>query len=116
MMNDNVVVASDKRSPFLTALADRQRARAEVSACEAALTEENEEEINKAQDEAAKAQREAEWKLIRTPARGIVDIRERAMIVRELFYRATWADMTDEVDMLMLGVLISEILSPIAED
>jgi hypothetical protein len=52
------------------------------------VTEENEEEMDKAfRMKAGNALREAEWKLIRTPARGIVDIRERALIVRELFDR-----------------------------
>ena len=60
---------------------------------------------------------EAEWKLVRTPASGIVDIRERALIVRETFDRAKcdgWR--TDNVHLHMLGALIDEIMSPVAED
>jgi hypothetical protein len=70
-------------SPFRTALAEWKRALADISACEAAVG--NEEEIEKVESQAIEVSMAAEWKLVRTPASGIVDIRERAMVVRKLF-------------------------------
>jgi hypothetical protein len=104
-------------SPFRTALAEWKRAHADVSACEAAMTEENGDEVDKAECEALKALSAAEWKLLRTPAGGIVDIRERAIVVQDLFNRARWMGApTDNVHKYMLDALVYEILSPIAED
>jgi hypothetical protein len=59
----------------------------------------------------------AEWKLIGTPAKGIVEIRERALAVEHVFGMADWmGEPPDGRRRAMLSALISDVLSPTAED
>jgi len=54
---------------------------------------------------------EAEWQLIKTPATHLMEIRQRAQIVQEMFDAADDAgEPTDNRHRVMLSVFISEIL------
>ncbi len=56
----------------------------------------------------------AEWKLLRTPACSVADVRERARIVMEMFATAdTDGEPTDNRHRLMLSTLVNEICSPL---
>jgi hypothetical protein len=85
----HATASEDKASPFRTALAEWKRANADLSEGEAAVTERNERKSDKAMSEALEVLREAEWKLLRTPAANFVDVRERAMVVQDMFNKAT---------------------------
>jgi hypothetical protein len=59
----------------------------------------------------------AEWKLIGTPAKGIVEVRERALAVEHVFRMADWmGEPPDKRHRAMLEELISDILNETAED
>jgi hypothetical protein len=66
--------------------------------------------------EALEVLKEAEWRLLRTPAANFVDVRDRAMVVQDMFNKATvGGEPTDNVHRHMLDVLVHEILSPVGE-
>jgi hypothetical protein len=116
-MNDaaNVVRLGTPASPFRTALANLKRTEANVYAIEA--TADDGDEHDDIMGKANTALWDSEWQLLRTPATGIVEIRQRALIVQELFSKAAWiGERADNIDRLMLDVLVAEILSSMAED
>jgi hypothetical protein len=121
-MSAQIKLVSDMSlaSPFRIALAEFRQAYAELAAIDAApldLAKGDDKALEKVTDKALESRRNAEWKLVRTPADGIVDIRERALVVQDMFNRAAWiGDPTDNVHHAMLNVLVLEILSPAAKD
>jgi hypothetical protein len=117
-INDNGS-AKNEASPFRAAIAEWKIACAEVSALDAHddAVGINNENADRRMDAALKARADAEWKLLRTPAAGIVEMRWRALAVQEMFSRAVWeGEPTDNRHRLMLDALVSEILSSRAED
>jgi hypothetical protein len=119
--NPTKLDAPIEASPFRAAYAELMQARATYTALDAASQGDPDNPL----DEAVVALKAAEWKLLQTPATGIVDIRYRAMVVQEMFGEAAWgkptdanlsAQSADRRRQLMLAALIHEILSPVAED
>ena len=99
---------------FETARAGWLRARAVLAECDAdALNQLPDDEADKATNAALNALGAAEWRLLRTPAKTLDDIRERAEIVLDEMFAA--ADKvgapTDNRHKLMLSALVSEILN-----
>lgn len=118
VMSDSKSAESDA-SPFRIAYADWMRARATVAALEVCeeVGFEAEKENERQTAAAFEVRADAEWKLMRTPAGSIVEIRYRALVVQEMFSDASWrGDPTDNRHHLMLAALVSEILSPVAEE
>jgi hypothetical protein len=97
---------SDEASPFVVAMAEWANAKAALARNVA---------IPNQGDNCAIAELDAiiaaEWKLLRTPARTLVEIKERARVVSEMF---CVVDMngrpTDNRHRLMLAALVSEII------
>jgi hypothetical protein len=112
--------AKSKASPFRSAFTEWKSACAALCTYETDLADKadiNDEEHERQLVAAMKAKDDAEWNLLRTPAHGILEIRWRALAVQEMFTEATWnGEPTDNRHYLMLNALVSEILSPIAEE
>ena len=54
----------------------------------------------------------AEWKLLSTPAKGIVEVQERAVVVQHLFNEeASSGTPSDNRHRVMLDLLIAEIIA-----
>jgi hypothetical protein len=99
-------------SPFLVAMTELTQARAACAACEARppydpADADEEEAIMTAACDALDA---AEWKLLRTPAQSLLEIRFRAQVAQEMIVAADHAGRpTDNRHHLMVSVLVSEI-------
>jgi hypothetical protein len=109
-------------SPFRVALAEWRQALSDVTALDATPyraedPDTHADELDQKAEQALERQRAAEWKLVRTPADGINDIRERALVVQDMFGRAAlMGPPSDNVHRSMLDTLIAEILGSKAED
>lgn len=103
---------STEPSKFMVAFAGLQRARADLATL--TLNLDSSKESDNKVSEALNALTNAEWNLVRTPADGLAEIRQRALVVQEMFDMAHYdGEPTDNRHRLMLSVLIGEILSPL---
>jgi hypothetical protein len=97
---------SDEASPFTIAMAEWANAKAALASKTAIPSDED--DYAAAECDAIGA---AEWKLLRTPAQTLVEIKERARVLSEMF---CVVDMngtpTDNRHRLMLAALVSEII------
>jgi hypothetical protein len=99
-------------SVFCVAMAQWMKARAAVAARNADPYDPDEKDDDEPMAAALLAEHAAEWKLISAPANGIAEIRERAMVVQQMFNFAAWAGKpTDNRHRAMLDVLVAEILA-----
>ena len=97
---------SDEASPFTIAMAEWANAKAALA--RKTIIPSDEDNYAAAECDAIKA---AEWKLLQTPAQTLVEIKERARVVSEMFYVADMNGRpTDNRHRLMLAALVSELI------